>query len=105
MSYHTLPMTPIESAAVSVISTGAGTTLTINQSQSRALRLMNAGTQVVYYSMGKTASAAGSAMAADCHPLLPGAVEVFMQDGTSTSINFLAASGTQTVYVTAGYGQ
>lgn len=97
-------MTPIVSALIAVSSSAGGTTLTVPQSQSRALRMVNAGTADVYYSMNGTAAVPTSTMEADCHPLRPGAIEVFMQDGATTTINFLAASGTQNVYVTAGYG-
>lgn len=95
------PFTPglAATVTVSVTSASAATALTGVGNQ---IRILHDGSQKVFFNVGDSTVTAAVATGT---PIAPGGCEVFTIPATATHIACIAASGTETMYVTRGEGQ
>lgn len=93
-------------AATQNVSAGvAAQTITFNYvNGTRALRVHNSGSVVVFASFIGTGATGSAATLTDSMPLPAGGVEVFTIPVDCTGISLITASGTATVYTTVGEG-
>jgi hypothetical protein len=83
---------------ISVTTSSVATALPVISAQ---YRMYNAGAVPVFFNFGESGSTASVATAT---PIAPGAVEVFSPPSGSTHVAAIVASGSATLYVTAGEG-
>lgn len=106
MAAFSIPMTPINSATVTAGTVSANIDLgtTVHQQY----RLQNNGSNVIYYGLGADNTAAATVatgtMAPNCHPVLPGAIEVFTRGPTQQFLAYITSTGTSPLFITSGHG-
>ena len=108
-------MTPFAQSGKSITFTANTTAPTAVQasnneqtSLSGNYRICNAGTNVVFLGIGRTATEAVAnasvlTSSANCLPILPGAIEVF-KFGLNSYFTGITATGSSVIYVTPGAG-
>lgn len=88
-----------DSQTLTVAATTTTTAITASGTGTRSIRLVNSGSNIVFFKLGTSGTASAVATST---PLLPNTVEVFLLRNDITHIAYIGAAAGNTLYMTVG---